>query len=193
MMEMLAAQASSRGNPAMAEMLARMQSNAGADSTQSTQDLMANLAQKSPVMGVLARHMAQQEAARAKREAEIIDAECSEVEAAEDPAQSGDARETGAAPDVTELRTHAMSMLAELEVLRERQDLLAAALGACCLCWGQDEECRACRGRGLPGYSLPDEALFEELVLPAVQLLRAQRIKRGSAGPRTTTRSIREN
>jgi hypothetical protein len=182
MMEMLAAQASSRGNPAVAELLVRLQSNAGADSEQTTQDLMANLAQANPVMGILARHMAEQSAARARREAEMIEAESVVAEVAAHPAAISEECEGSTPPDVAELRTHALSMLAELKVLREREDLLAAALGACCLCWGQDEDCRACRGRGRPGYSLPDEALFEELVLPAVQLLRTQRFKRGSAG-----------
>jgi len=88
------------------------------------------------------------------------------------------------------LRCQVESMFAELKAHRERVDRLAWALGACCLCWGMDTECRICRGRGRPGFALPDEELFGELVLPAVRALRAQGEKRnGFAGqlpPRVT-------
>jgi hypothetical protein len=75
-------------------------------------------------------------------------------------------------------------MQAELEHLRERSDAMAAAVGACPLCWGQSLDCRGCRGRGGPGFCTPDESLFEELVLPALRTLRAQRASvRGSVAP----------
>lgn len=49
---------------------------------------------------------------------------------------------------------------------------LAAAFGACGLCWGEDDTCRSCRGRGKPGRFAPDPALrlrffAERLELPA--------------------------
>ncbi len=60
----------------------------------------------------------------------------------------------------------------ELQELRERNDTLAAALGACYLCWGEDSACSHCRGRGRPGYTIPDKELFIEWVAPAVRTLK---------------------
>jgi hypothetical protein len=74
-------------------------------------------------------------------------------------------------------------MFAEIKLLRERNDAFAAAVGACCLCWGQKLECRSCRGRGGPGFCMPDETLFEEFVLPAIQTLRAQKAKTRNSSP----------
>jgi hypothetical protein len=63
-------------------------------------------------------------------------------------------------------------MYRELETLRERNDALSAALGACYLCWGEDFDCSICDGTGHPGSSVPDRALLVEFVTPAVQRLR---------------------
>jgi len=60
----------------------------------------------------------------------------------------------------------------ELSNLREGNDTLASALGACPICWGGDRGCEVCRGRGRPGYRPPDPALFNELVVPAIQRVR---------------------
>lgn len=80
-----------------------------------------------------------------------------------------------AAPDVD-------SMQHELQTLRERCDSLAAALGACYLCWGEDLECPNCAGHGMPGSYPIDPGLFEELIVPAVRRARA----RTNAYQRTT-------
>ena len=57
----------------------------------------------------------------------------------------------------------------EVEALRDRVRMLAAALGACARCFGDDELCPVCLGRGRPGGRQPDELLFAELVEPAWQ------------------------
>lgn len=66
--------------------------------------------------------------------------------------------------------------LAELELevdrLQEINETLAAALGACPVCWGDDPECVVCRGQGGPGSLRPDRELFERLVTPALRRLR---------------------
>jgi hypothetical protein len=72
---------------------------------------------------------------------------------------------------------------AELANLREANDTVAAALGACPYCWGGNAECAVCRGRGRSGYREPDPALFNELVMPAVQRVRS--LKRSAARPRS--------
>ena len=61
----------------------------------------------------------------------------------------------------------------ELADLREVNDTTAAALGACRVCWGGDEDCPECAGRGRPGSAVPDPALFRELVVPAVRRVRS--------------------
>jgi hypothetical protein len=63
----------------------------------------------------------------------------------------------------------------ELDDLREVNDTLAAALGACPLCWGGQDDCPGCGGSGSPGSTLPDERLFDDLVGPAVVMMRAAR------------------
>lgn len=60
----------------------------------------------------------------------------------------------------------------ELQRLRDRNQRLADALGACSSCWGEDSGCPDCQGCGRPGRSMPDERLFEGIVMPAVRLLR---------------------
>ena len=44
----------------------------------------------------------------------------------------------------------------ELETLRYRNDAIAAAVGACHLCWGEDPHCPRCFGTGGPGWLRPD-------------------------------------
>lgn len=75
-------------------------------------------------------------------------------------------------------------MRAELDELRERNELMAAALGACHVCWGTDRDCPECRGRGRPGAGRPDMELFKQIVAPAVRRVRAEmnRIQRFSKG-----------
>jgi len=46
---------------------------------------------------------------------------------------------------------------------------LAAALGACGLCWGEDDMCPSCRGRGRPGMVRPDPELRSRLLGPRPQ------------------------
>lgn len=64
------------------------------------------------------------------------------------------------------------SLYAEVEALRERVKLLADALGACPRCFGEDELCPVCHGRGRPGGRQPDPTLYAELVDPARLRLR---------------------
>jgi hypothetical protein len=60
----------------------------------------------------------------------------------------------------------------ELELLRRRSGLLADALGACQRCFGEDDYCPTCHGRGRPGGRRPDPSLFADFVLPAVDRAR---------------------
>lgn len=62
-------------------------------------------------------------------------------------------------------------LIAHYNALIDRNDALAAALGAC-ECWGEDEDCEICRGEGRPGWTLPDRRLFLRFVKPALRAMR---------------------
>lgn len=64
--------------------------------------------------------------------------------------------------------------LSELEAADEE---LAHALGACIYCWGEDTQCRSCRGRGVPGSQEPDPILFKQLILPAVRRMKTAELQ----------------
>lgn len=76
------------------------------------------------------------------------------------------------------LRVLAKRMFAELEVLRERSDAFAAAIGACPVCFGDDPACEECAGSGGPGAAAPDPEAWREFIAPAVQRVRAIRLER---------------
>ena len=84
----------------------------------------------------------------------------------------GDAQEAiGGEPD-GHLREELIAAWAEIEVLRRRVALVAAALGRCDVCWGDDLACHFCQGRGSSGYFWPDRTSYEELIAPAVARVR---------------------
>ncbi len=70
----------------------------------------------------------------------------------------------------------------ELAELRSRNERLAAALGACYLCWGKDLDCDLCDGQGRPGHFSPNSKRFQQYVLPATQRLRRHSESRASPG-----------
>jgi hypothetical protein len=59
--------------------------------------------------------------------------------------------------------------------LQARNRRVARALGACS-CFGEDDACAACGGRGAPGWRLPDRGQFEAIVRPALQKISQSRI-----------------
>jgi hypothetical protein len=60
------------------------------------------------------------------------------------------------------------SLEVELETLRGRNEAMAAAVGACPKCWGEEAVCPECDGNGSPGSTMPDAAMFSRYVAPAV-------------------------
>lgn len=70
----------------------------------------------------------------------------------------------------TALREQFAGITAEVDGLRGKLADLAAALGACPACFGDDGSCPWCRGRGRPGFMPPDPDGFTRLVLPALKL-----------------------
>jgi hypothetical protein len=67
-----------------------------------------------------------------------------------------------------------------LNAMRARNLVIAAALGGCGECWGEDLECPECKGAGRPGWNAPDPAAFETWVAPAIRA--AARGAGGAAG-----------
>jgi hypothetical protein len=72
-------------------------------------------------------------------------------------------------PDAAELQ----ACREEVADLREVNDVTAAALGACRICWGGNRSCPVCGGQGRPGANLPDLRLYNELVRPAIERMSA--------------------
>jgi hypothetical protein len=56
-----------------------------------------------------------------------------------------------------------------LNAMQARSAVIAAALGGCGLCWGEELECPECKGAGRPGWRAPDPAAFETWVAPAIR------------------------
>jgi len=58
-----------------------------------------------------------------------------------------------------------------LNTMQERHMAIAAALGACPECWGEEADCSQCNGLGRPGWATPDPVAFEAWVAPAIQAM----------------------
>jgi hypothetical protein len=189
LLDILSARATADNNSALLEMLARMR-DGSASGSPNTQELLAQLAQDNPMLGVLAQHMAARSSVVAEMSPVEIRGEPLELESATDTSNDEgtivNSEIATAIAEIDQLRAQLQAAHNELSALRDREDVLAEALGACCLCWGEDGRCRACRGRGRPGFAMPDEEAFGELVLPAVRMFRAGRIKQGVIAPMTS-------
>lgn len=142
------------------------------------QMLAAQLGEDHPTIDLFSKYLAMRQAQESKpadeKESEGLDEYSAELERAQ-------TRSARTAEAVQELREKIEKLYAELETLRQRNDFLAWAVGACCLCWGEDPQCAVCAGEGQPGFVDPDCELFIQLVAPAVRRFQEQR----SAG-RTT-------
>lgn len=84
---------------------------------------------------------------------------------------------------VQELEETVNRVFAELEELRARNNVLAAALGACHLCFGDDAICKKCGGRGVPGSLAPKPAPFRKYILPALRRVKAIETERSKHAP----------
>jgi hypothetical protein len=126
------------------QLLSRL--NSGEPAGTVVREMLSQWAESNPSLALLARYFEMREA-RAR--------ELAALEAFEEPA-------TAAAVPMNE------TIEAELAELRINNDRLAAALGACYLCWGTRIECPNCEGRGSTGWADPDKAMFSELIRPAL-------------------------
>lgn len=133
--------------------------NGGAlpEGAEDPQAMLARMAQENPAVATMLKMMEAQKTVSA-REPVVIEADATDAEG-----------------QISHLTVQLEEAQAEVRLLRERCDTVAAALGACGICWGHDSSCRACRGQGAPGRAIPDEQLFCEFVVPAVRLMHASR------------------
>jgi hypothetical protein len=181
LLQMLAARAG--GNPDLTELVSRM-GGGGANSVADLREILAQQAGSNPFLNLV---MKQAESRSAQAAPAVIDVEPSST--VQQSPENVQERAENSEPTSEELET----LTAELHGLRERNDLLGQALGACCCCWGQDPQCRLCRGRGRPGFSVPDERLFREFVLPAIQMLRAQKAGISGSSPPAKLKAAETN
>jgi hypothetical protein len=87
---------------------------------------------------------------------------------------------------VDELAATARRLFEERAACQQRLDDLAAALGACPACFGDDLLCDVCRGAGRPGARAPEAPEFARYVMPAVERVRSalRRTARRAPWPR---------
>jgi hypothetical protein len=129
-------------------LLARIAGDSDPDATPSLPDLLEQALSDNPMAAPLAAALRRRQEAAA-----------TQVEESDEDDNTED-------PEVVDLLRR---LYAEVESLRARTAVLADALGACTLCWGEDIACPACRGRGRPGGRSPRGDLFESIVGPAVR------------------------
>lgn len=75
--------------------------------------------------------------------------------------------------DVNEFTEQIQQITVAFDALQRRTGMLAAALGACEQCFGEDLLCECCSGCGVPGWAMPHPASFKKYVLPALRRARA--------------------
>ncbi|GBF07825.1 hypothetical protein DAERI_180016 [Deinococcus aerius] len=132
-----------------------------------------------PVLGLLSQMLAQREQSLT-RDLEARGQEEGHLEAEARAAQEArrledlrgleeEQRQAARLARLERLRFRLETLEGGLATAQARLDDLALALGACPNCWGEDPECRLCRGRGQPGFLRPEAAAFRRLVVPALK------------------------
>jgi hypothetical protein len=134
------------------------------------QGLLAQVAETNPNLAPLANYLIQREAERREQEAR----EEAEITVEQLPDRRDSLKNL-------ELTVH--KLYRELEDLRERNDALAAALGACYLCWGDDFQCPYCHGQGATGWRSPDPDLFGQWIKPILHVRRHMQLNGNSREP----------
>lgn len=141
---------------------------------QAIEQLLGQMDPSDPRVRLVANALARQRAAPAP-EFEPEPPDDSSLRELEALVREAQARAEHAARAEEKLRGIVRGVMDELQILRERNNLLAAALGACYVCWGEDAECAVCGGAGQPGSVRPEPHLFARLVAPAVHASGARR------------------
>jgi hypothetical protein len=125
-----------------------------------------------------------------RRQHEAAAFERLQQEAAAESVEAEAQSSAAAQADLENVQQVVQTIYAELETLRARSAALAAAVGACPICFGEDPRCATCGGLGAPGSRRPEPAAFRQYVLPAfarARVIENRRADRVSANaPRAT-------
>ena len=156
-------------NPMLSALLGSLDSGGKLDPMSLLMSQLGNAGANDPRLAVLTKLMSQ-------RGPTVIENE--EGEAAEQAKRRQAEIRRERARRIRALRVLAKRMYAELEVLRERSDAFAAAIGACPVCFGDDPLCEECAGNGRPGAVAPDPDAWRQFVAPAIQRVRSIRLER---------------
>ncbi len=89
-----------------------------------------------------------------------------------DPAEQHEERRR---TTVRRIREIVVGLAEELAAVRQVNENLALALGACAECMGEDPSCPSCRGSGGPGTSDPHPGLYRRFVRPAVMRVQSRK------------------
>lgn len=176
LLEALRSRQGSATDPALQALLSGMDAGASGDALPSVQELLSQLESTNPTAGLIAKYLAARQASESESssEEEAIVVEGEAVYAAEVQSMAVEQFER-LAQVVQRLGGQVKKLRAELDQLREVNDALATALGACYLCWGKDAGCPVCHGTGRPGTAIPDKQLFAWFVAPVLRTLQEQK------------------
>jgi hypothetical protein len=175
LLEALRSRQGSTTDPALQTLLSGMDAGASGDALPSVQELLSQLESTNPTAGLIAKYLAARQVSESQsssEEAIVVEGEA--VYAAEVQSVAVEQFER-LAQVVQRLGGQVKKLRAELDQLREVNDALAAALGACYLCWGKDAGCPVCHGTGRPGTAIPDKQLFARFVAPVLHTLQEQK------------------
>lgn len=174
LLEALRAQSGTAANPALQALLSQIDPSTGNDALPSIQELLSQLESTNPTAGLIAKYLAVRQAYESESNLEN-EAEAEEQGRAAEAQRLAFKQSERLAQVVQRLQQQVKMLRTELEQLRARNDALAAALGACYLCWGQDSGCPVCHGTWRPGSVTPDGQLFTQFVGPAIRMLQRRK------------------
>ncbi|MBX9813542.1 MAG: hypothetical protein K2X76_02440 [Sphingomonas sp.] len=117
--------------------------------------LMAELQQSNPQLAMLAQLM----------QARTIVAEPVSPDLSDEVVRLAE-QLAAAEAKIDAMKRQARRLVGNYHAACDRLADLAAALGACGLCWGEDSGCPSCRGRGRPGMVRPDPEIRARLLGP---------------------------
>jgi hypothetical protein len=176
LLEALRSRVGSATDPALQTLLSGMDAGASGAALPSTQELLSQLESTDPTVGLIAKYLAARQVSESESSSE------EETEAEEEAVRTAEEQRwvleqyERLAQVVQRLQGQVTKLCAELDQLREVNDALAAALGACYLCWGKDAGCPVCHGTGHPGTAMPDKQLFAQFVVPTLRTLQEQKL-----------------
>lgn len=165
LLEALASRASSAPDSALQAALSADTASQTGAALPTLQELLNQLETTNPTLGLIAKYLT---ALRTAESESVIEME---PEPELETRQTQDALLLAQA--VERLKGQINNLRAELHQLRERNDTLATALGACYLCWGEDADCPVCRGSGRPGSGFLDNDSFRQWVAPTLKRMHA--------------------